>query len=1016
VSASGRGAPRGSFVGRAGELRRLEAAFAAAAEGRGATLLIAGEAGIGKTRLAAELGARARGAGATVLTGRCIDLVGAGLPYLPLVEALRPLPGAPRAARALADVPGGLRELPRLLPELAPPDGPGRPAEGGPDSQLRLFAEALAVLERLGGAAPLMLVFDDLHWADGSTLDLVAFLARAIPHRRLVLVATYRSDEVRPGDPLQRLVAALVRAGEAEVVQLGPLGAEEVERLLAGLVQEDQEGRPGAVLPPEQAAAISARSEGNPFFAEELLAAAVRGEATLPGLVRDVLLQRVARLDADGRALLRVAAAAGRDVPYGLLAAVAALPEPALTEALRQAVEHAVLVPDQAAGTYRFRHALLAEAVYATLLPGEREENHGRLARALAADPRLGASRATAGELARHWAAAGRPAEALAASLRAAREAEAVSGLAEARRHLERALDLWEQVPRAGEVAGRPRAAVLAWGAELTFATGGATRAATLVRRALELVDEGADPRGAGLLYERLGSYLLPTGDRRGALAALRRAVALVPPEPPSGERATVLAALGSALMLSGRHAESLGVCRQAIAVAETSGDERPALRAMAYLGADLCYLGRRVEGMAHLLEAFRRAEAHGTPGDVARNLVFRSHVLLKTGRLREAAQVALEGLAVVRRLGQEGSTGIILAANAAEALVGTGDWARADEVLAAALRTGAANWAHFLHLQRAQLAIVRGDFEAGRRHLEAGAEGARDPQSEVAYVCLQAELAIWEGRPEAAAGAVEAGLRGPAARGTAFERSRLHALGTRAAAEQAQQTAIRRDPAAAEAARQRARRLLEEAHQAATDTVPLTPDAAAWLVVAEAECRRAEGHPAPELWQATAAAWDLLERPYLGACGRWRQAEALVAAGRPAEAARPAREAFRVASQLGARALQRELELLAQRARLDLVGLPSGDGPDGRPPAAHGLGLTAREAEVLQLLGRGYTNREIATALTISVKTASVHVTHILHKLGVTRRLDAAALAQRLTSEAPPPSAPASSPEAEGA
>jgi predicted ATPase len=396
----------GGLVGRAGELARLEAAMAAAAAGRGGTVLVAGDAGIGKTRLADELAERALRGGATVLRGRCIDLVGTGLPYLPLVEALRPLHGSP----LLGEVPGGLGELARLLPELAAPADADPPA-GVTDSQLRLFEESLAVLERLGeGGRPLLLVLEDLHWADASTLDLVAFLAHAVPSRRILIVATYRSDELRPHDPLPRVAGELRRARAATLLELGPLPQDAVELLVA---------RRAGGETAELASAISARSEGNPFYAEELLAAALGGEQ-LPRALHDLLLQRIARLDAGTRLVLRVAAAAGRDVPYRLLAAVVDLPEPRLLAALQQAVEHGVLVPDQPAGAFRFRHALLAEAVYATLLPGEREAVHGRLARALAEVPGLGATPAATGELAQHWAAAGRPVEALAASVRAA--------------------------------------------------------------------------------------------------------------------------------------------------------------------------------------------------------------------------------------------------------------------------------------------------------------------------------------------------------------------------------------------------------------------------------------------------------------------------------------------------------------------------------------------------------------------------------------------------------------------
>ena len=212
-----------------------------------------------------------------------------------------------------------------------------------------------------------------------------------------------------------------------------------------------------APLPHALTDAIIARSEGNPFFAEELIAAAGDLNGALPTGLRDLLLRRVARLDRSTQSLLRLAAAAGRDVGYPLLRATAQLPEHDVHESLRQAVEHGVLVADQAGGTFRFRHALLAEAIYSTILPGEREELHAQLADELARS-----EAATPAELAPHWAAAGRTTEALVASVEAARQAEAVFGLAEALAHLERALTLWETVPNPAElVEARPRRALL---------------------------------------------------------------------------------------------------------------------------------------------------------------------------------------------------------------------------------------------------------------------------------------------------------------------------------------------------------------------------------------------------------------------------------------------------------------------------------------------------------------------------------------------------------------------------
>jgi predicted ATPase len=360
------------LVGRGRELGQLGRALDAARAGSGVAVLVAGEAGIGKTRLASELARRARDAGFEVLLGRSIDLVGTELPYQPFVEALRPLGGFPQVDRETAG------------------------------SQLRVFQDTLALLTDRAAIAPVLLVLEDLHWADTSTLDLVVFLAHNLDDRPMVLLGTYRADEPSSAERVRQLADGVLRSGSALLLELDPLGGEELAALL--------EAHADAPLPAALTDAIVARSEGNPFFAEELLAAASKGSGELPRGLRDLLLQRVTRLDPPTQGLLRLAAAAGRDVGYPLLHAAAALPKREVRESLRRAVERGVLVAEQATGSFRFRHALLAEAVYATILPGEREELHARLAEELA---RGGG--AAAAELAPHWAAAGRTKEALAA-------------------------------------------------------------------------------------------------------------------------------------------------------------------------------------------------------------------------------------------------------------------------------------------------------------------------------------------------------------------------------------------------------------------------------------------------------------------------------------------------------------------------------------------------------------------------------------------------------------------------
>lgn len=939
-----------SLVGRSAELARLRAALADAADGRGSAVLIAGEAGIGKTRLIGELAESAREAGGTVLLGRCIDLVGPDVPYFALLEAVGSHPDAERA--------GDLRHLAKV-------------GSADADAQFQVFEQLRTMMDEISAAAPLILLIEDLHWGDGSTLDFVGYLSRCIRNRPMLLVGTYRSDDVRPGDRLAHLVVELIRARDALVLELPALGPDELRQLL--------ENKAGRRLPIDLIDAVAARSSGNPFFAEELLAAVDRGEQALPRLLRDVLLQRVVQIDPAGQAVLRVAAGIGRDVPYLLLARLTALPEPRLAQALRQSVEHGVLVPDRAAAAYRFRHALLAEVVYSTILPGEAEQLHERIARALTDHDGLD------GELARHWYAAGRPVEALGASARAARAAEAVCGLAEALHHLERVLELWPAVPAAAELTGMNLATALTRAAELADLTGRGRRAAELVRQAASLIDADAELVRAALLEERLGSYLLPLGEHRAALDACRRAADLVPERPPSAERARVLTSLANALMLSCRHAESLPVCRAALATAEAIGDPRPALRAQNILGINLWHLGRPDEAHLELVAARERALERGTSRDIAHSHVALCEVLLLTARPDEAANVAQEGMVLAHQWGVERSFGVLLAAYAAEAALETGDWDRADDLLADAHRSGTAFWAHYPRLLHAQLASARGDFAAAREHLEIGAQGKRQPTSTARYARVVAELALWEGRPDDAATAIDAALARAEIRRSPRHRVSLATLGLRAQADRAQGTA------------ERAVQLLGVALRAAAEAARLTTEAAAWKVLAEAEHSRIGHNQDPDRWRTAVAAWDKLDRPYPAAYCRYRLAEALLGRARDTdEAVQSAREGYRMAAALRALPLRRELQSLAQRGRLDLVGLPA----PARRGRASGLGLTDRESQVLLLLARGYTNREIATELTISTKTASVHVSHILRKLGVPRRFDAAAIAHRVGLE----------------
>jgi tetratricopeptide (TPR) repeat protein len=939
-----------TFVGRAEELRRLEVALERAGAGEPAIVLLGGEAGVGKTRLVAELAARAEKAGARVLVGGCIELGDGALPYAPIVEALRPLARTldPASLRSLAGPAHG--ELAGLLPEL----GDGQPGPADPQGmaghgQARLFELLLGMLDRLGQERPLLLVVEDLHWADRSTRDLLAFLVRNLRAERILLVATYRSDELHRRHPLRPSLAELARSGRVERVELEPFGRQELATLLEGIL--------GA--PPDGATVddVLDRSEGNPFFAEELVAAAAhRAGSMLPPSLRDILLIRFEALSDQAQAVLRVAAVAGRRVQHELLAQVAGMAEPALLEGLRNAVAHQVLVVDPDGGSYAFRHALVQEAVYAEALPGERNRLHLALATALEARPELAAGPAAAAEIASHWDAANDQPRALAASVRAGLQALSGYAFAEAQRHLERALELWEQVADAAERAGLGHLSLLQHASDAAGLAGDHARAAALVRAALAEVNEAADPSRAGVLHERLGRHLSQTG-QPGALEAYQTAVHLVPAEPPSTHRARVLAGLARMQMLATRFDEAMATAEEAIGVASQTGGRGAEAGARTTLGVTLTVRGDLGRGIGELEAAKRIAEQVGDPEELARAYTNLSDALLTAGRFEEAASLGLEGAEQVRRLGLGGFYVAFPAGSAAEALFRLGRWDEAERQVREALRGDPGLSGANLLVQAAELETARGDLDAATGTLRAARQAGRTvmPARGSTQVATQlfapllrvtAELAWWRGHPEEARHAIRDGLRVVAGSSDPRNLSALVLIGLRVEAEEAQRASARRADGEAEQARRAAQRLIEQVRAALRATGdgrrPL-PVVLAEAATAEAELARAEGSGDAGLWERAVGHWEALRQPYPEAYASWRAAEALAAdPSRRPDAERLARGAFRLAAELGARPLREEVEALARRARLRLEDEQGAHAVPAPPPSPGAeLGLT---------------------------------------------------------------------------
>jgi DNA-binding CsgD family transcriptional regulator len=983
-----------TFVGRAEELQILEAAVVRAANAEPAVVLVGGEAGVGKTRLLAELAGSCVDDGTRVLAGGCVPVGDGALPYAPIVEGLRALVGDLGASAVRGLIGPSWPELARLLPALGEPQAGG----GTPDqaAQARLFELLLGMLARLSQQMPVTLVVEDLHWADRSTRDLLAFLARNLRRERLLVVVTYRSDE--PGtDWLGPYLAVLDRSGPAQRVELPRLDRAETVAQLVGIL--------GAAPPAELVDAVFGPSEGNPLFTEELLGAIRAGSGELPPTLRDLLGGRVQALPELARQVLAVVAVAGRRVPHQLLAAVAGLEDQLLVQALRAAVADQLLVtrPDQ--DGYELRHALLAEVIQADLVPGERAQLHAAYARALTQRPELAdASPAVAAaEVAVHWDAAGEWAQALPARVRAGLAAERARALTEADHHYQRALTLWERVPEPGQPGELDWVGLLTRAAETAAFVAAPERATRLVEQALDAEDRTVEPVRAAVLLAQLGPYREKAGREADALTAFEEAERLLKGAPPSAERARVLAGHARTLAATWHTTQAVSCCEEAIAVARAVGARAEESHALSTLGACLDDLGQPDRAIALHREARRIAEQVGDAEAIVRTYTNLSHALEQVGQIHDAIDDARLGYQRAHQLGLERATGSYVASNLAAMLVSTGQWEECARLTTELLEVD--SWCPFhIHATRGVLLTRRGEFTAAREEFD-HAERLIPPAEQWSVWVGRAQLALSEGRHDQAATAVAEGLRWIAEQnpeGVPAELlCRCYGAALRLEADRAELAAARRRTADVAAARRRAAAVIAALDRLSSQPSPqaLIPVVASNLQLARAEQSRLEGRSDPEWWRAAAAAWEQLAYPFEAAYTRFRQAEALLASGphhKPAETA--LRRAHQTAVALGAAPLRREIELLAQRGRLQLVETADAT-PKSKAPRsqAESLGLTPREAEVLALVAEGRTNRQIGQTLFITEKTASLHVSHILAKLGVAGRGEAAAIAHRL-------------------
>ena len=1051
------------FVGREEAFSRVAVCLDDAVHGRTRTLLIDGTAGVGATRLLDEVIVRMHALlePMTVLRAAAWPST-ADAPYGPIIRAIAPtLRGLP-AADLVALLGHAAPEVVRLVPDLMPrltsigADVAESAVTSPERRQARTLEGILGLLGRLGERRPVVVILEDLHLADAATRALFTFLARVASDQRLVIIGTHQSDVVTRDDPWMDDLDAITTAPRSlETLTLRPLDRDELAVLIEGIQGE----RSSASL----LLLVAERSGGLPLVVEELLAA--RRElpaASLGGSYDDIVTARMAIRSGECRRVLRLMALADRPLTSDRLAAVAAafdagtersaprsvtgprdgdgVLDADLRAGREEALEHGFLV--EVADAIAFRHASIGRAVARDLLPIARTRHHAALAVSLSDAPAA---------VARHWLAAHDPAAARLAFIDAAASAADRHAAADELVCLELALSLPED-PRIASGTRRravppsDRMDLQVRASEAAFAIGRTSRATAFLEAAIGGLDARRDRVRLGLLHERLAQVRRAAGDPAGAMVAARRGVELVPREP-TPERATVLAGLAQLKMLDGIFSEAQRLAREAIRVARAA--DPPAriheIHALTTLAVALAW-GRDPNAAIDLLHEAERAAREMDDQDA----LFRIRANLTTvldlvSRRTEAVEVAYEGIEDARRSGLEAVYGNFLAGNVADTLFLLGRWEEARAVSERAMRwlpVGVVYLACVLQLAIVEIETDAGEEAArllGQTILEFDA--VREPQLAGPYFLAAASFALWRGDIADASRSVARGWASVGGTEEWLLVARMASMVAQVDAAAGIEARQSRKLAPLAAARQRTAEVVAiAAEQIRAAGAPTTAGsrqvADASMATARAYQRRLEGNDDAKVWRRVADRWAALEAPYDVALARWRQAEAILAAGSRSgrtTAKEPLAAAVDLALQLGAKPLLRELRELAGRARItlppevdlqlgdhrerangsivDLGAAASVDGGNGRSdlvrviagdgasPAKrqHTFGLSGREREVLGLVAQGRTNREIGERLFISQKTVGVHVGNILSKLEVSGRVEAAAVAIRL-------------------
>ncbi len=981
------------LIGRDDELATLVEAVREADACRPTLAFVAGESGVGKSRLLSELARQAREDGARVLSGECVELGDGELPYAPLVGALRPLVRAEDPA--LLELPAAARhELAALLPGLANADGNGgvsagdqQRSESDGQAQSRLFEALLAAIDRLGRDAPVVLIIEDVHWADRSTRDFLSFLGRNLADERVLIALSYRPDELHRRHPLRPLLAVLERTPQARRIELRGLLPADIKTMAHEVTGHEPS--------PEQVDRLVRRSDGNALFIEELLAA---GPGPLPPSLSDALMVRVERLPQSAQEVVRTLSVA-QPADHALLEELEVLDDTALRTALRDAIAgHVVAVDDS--DRYTFRHVLLREVVYDDLLPGERSELHRAVARALEARLPGDGGPGLASAIAHHFHRSGDQPEALRSAIRAADAATAAHAEADAAQLLERALELWERVAEPDALTDGDHIDLLVRTARAHRNTDDARRVTLLNQALREARAADTDDRRVPLLLQQRAMAEWGLGRGEASRKSLDLARRLLADDAPQTQRISLTISRMKLATLQSRYAETIALAEEVLPQLPDTHDGE-ILRCETYNNFGLAQImtDDHERGVANLREAAAIARAKNDYVLLSISYVNLGDALHLSGRSDEAKAVIDEAMTAIHGNVPGGAW---VPTFAAELAIDAGEYDAAAAYLRTTGRTSGNSRVN-VELRRAELALGRGDDAVARTSIEEAEAllvDSLEPQFVAVAGVLRAELDRRSGHPVCAREAVESALeRLEFCSDDTVRLARLAATGVAVEADLAQRARDLGDAEAEADAIARAAIMLSRAQAAAAAGRPMET---AYAATAVAHHLRATGDDPGEAWSAAAQAWTERERPLLVAAAQRHAAEACLACGRRDSAAEAAGIALAGARRIGAVWLVDELEGLIARARLTLEPDRNGaNAADGTAPDTDDdldpFGLTPRERQVLTLVARGATNREIGAELFMAEKTASVHVSRILAKLDVRSRTEAAAVAHRL-------------------